>query len=157
MVRSVILLARHPQTVSTVHPPLRRARRTLSSRFLFAAILSDQNFLLVVGSFARRHPLCPCQKHPLTKMATWFSGIVMSGVPGNCRSCRLKRMPFCRRNLPTCLSGSVFDPRTRLISQLRFCFESLSAIFRFGSSLGHRLIALPQWIDNKTLEEGRLG
>jgi hypothetical protein len=36
LLRSATLLARHPHTVSTFHPFLRRARRTRSSRFLFA-------------------------------------------------------------------------------------------------------------------------
>jgi len=48
-VKSSTLLMRHPQTVRTDHPRLRRARRTRSSRFLFASIFSDQNFLRVDG------------------------------------------------------------------------------------------------------------
>jgi hypothetical protein len=128
-VKSSTLLMRHPQTVRTDHPRLRRARRTRSSRFLFASIFSDQNFLRVDGSLERRHPLWPCQKHPFTKIATWRSGRIMSGVPGSCRSWRRKRIPRWRRNFWTNLSGSVFDPRTRPISQLRFFLDSLSAIF----------------------------
>jgi len=128
LLRSDTRLTRHPHTVSTVHPCLRRARRTRSSRFLFPRILSAQNFLLVDGNFERRQPLWPCQKHPLTKMATLNCGTMMSGVPGSRRSCRRKRIPWRRRNLSTSLSGKVFDPRTRLISQLRFSFESLSVM-----------------------------
>jgi hypothetical protein len=148
--RSAAQPTRHPHTVSTVHPRLRRARRTRSSRFRFACILSAQNFLLVDGSFERRQPLWPCQKHPLTKMATWNCATIMSGVPGSSRSCRRKRILCRRRNLSTSLSGRVFDPRTRLISQLRFCFESVSAMI-----YGRLPPALLAWEPVALLKTGR--
>ena len=126
--RSVTRATRHPHTVRTFSPACEEPggpfRRVSCSHW----ILSAQNFLLVDGSLERRQPLWPCQKHPLTKMATLNCGTIMSGVPGSRRSCRRKRILCRRRNLSTSLSGSVFDPRTRLISQLRFSFESLSAI-----------------------------
>ena len=74
----------------------------------------------------------------------------MSGVPGRRRSCRRKRILYRRRNLATSLSGSVFDPRTRLISQLRFCFESVSAMI-----YGRLPPTLSAWEPAARLKKGR--
>ncbi len=135
--------------VRTFHPICRKARRARRSRFLFARIFSDQNFFLVEGRRARRHPECPCQKHPFTKITTLECGITISGVPGSRRSWRRKRTPQCRRNRSTCFSGRVFVPLTRLISQLRFSLVRVSAISEIESLLPSRSVSLVQDTNNK--------
>jgi hypothetical protein len=155
--RSGSLLVLHPQTVITVQPRLRRARRTRSSRFLLARSFSNQNFLLVDGNLERWQPLCPCQKHPLTRIATLSFGIIISGVPGNSRTCRRNRIACRRRKLSTSFSGSVFEPFTRLISQLRFCFESVSAISASAISWPVKWPPAPRFVNNKASRVRRLG
>ncbi len=72
----------HVQSVTTDHPIPRSARRTPRSRCVFRRIFFSQNKRFVFGIVARAHPLCACQKQPLTKNATFLRLKTASGVPG---------------------------------------------------------------------------
>ncbi len=73
----------HVQYTRTFHPGFFNFFAATVLRLTFLDILSLQNSILLVGNLLLLHPLCPCQKHPLIKTATFDSGKMTSGVPGN--------------------------------------------------------------------------
>lgn len=93
---------RHSQIVITCHPiPLRASSFRLSLLLLLANLGFQYDFLLL-GLCPSLH-VCPCQKQPLTCMATLFLRTTISGVPGRLFTCVENRIPrlrnaFIRRN-----------------------------------------------------------
>ena len=90
---SAFPLSSHSHTVITCHPKASRWALVTSSRCRFLAILVSQNSTLLFGLVAYWHPLCPCQKHPFTIMATPYFGSTISGLPGSFLSCNLNLNP----------------------------------------------------------------
>lgn len=109
----------HCQTVSAVHPRSRSSASTFRSRCRFAENLLCQNSVLVLGTVARWHPSCPCQKQPWTKMTFRRDGNTMSGEPGSFRTCNMYRYPNAKVVRLTTSSGCVLACRTLLIWRLR--------------------------------------
>ena len=103
----------HSHTVITVHPRASRCAVVTSSQCRFLAIFSSQNSTFDFGLVAYRHPLCPCQKHPFTIIATPYFGRTISGLPGSLRSCSRNLNPRACSPFLTRISGLVFLPRMR--------------------------------------------
>lgn len=91
------------------------------------SIFFFQNPALLIGLSERRHPICPCQKQPFTKMTRFFRETTMSGFPGSDRTWRRYRIPICDKAFRTRISGFVLEPDTRDMIQLLFFFVNTSA------------------------------
>lgn len=114
-VRDTALRSSHCQTVRTRKPSARSSFSTRMSRSRLALIFARQNWAFFFGKRPRRQ-LCPCQKHPCTKMHHDLRQLVISGHPGRRvgrtrnltpRECRIRR---------TAISGAVFRTRTLRIT-----------------------------------------
>lgn len=113
------LLVSHSQTVTTDQPRSRKRSAFFSSRRTFESNLCCQKSILLFGVLAFAQPGCRCQKQPWTNIATFHFGNTISGVPGRSFRCRRNRRPNeCAIRLTT-ISGVVFLPPTRDISQDR--------------------------------------
>lgn len=100
----------------TRQPSLLRADVTLRSRDTLASNFSCQYSARVIGTDARRQPLCRCQKQPWTKITVRCRVSTMSGVPGSFLGCSLNRKPIWCRACRTRISGLVFcRPTARMI------------------------------------------
>ena len=76
-------LISHCQIVRTFQPNAFNSFKTVLSLAILPEIFFLQNGRFVEGSFERLHSLCPCQKHPLTKMTFFNFRITISGFPGS--------------------------------------------------------------------------
>lgn len=123
---SLQLRMKHSQTTRTRHPNVVRASVAALSRCLLCSSFPCQKSLRVLGTFARLQSRCPCQKQPLTKIATIRPGRTMSGVPGRSLRCRRYRYPSAKSALRTRISGFVSFPRMPAIISLRFLGETMS-------------------------------
>ena len=74
-------LISHSHIIKTFQPKDKSSLVFLLSRSMFLSNLSCQNATLLLGKEGLQ---CGhrCQKHPLTKMATFHLGKAMSGLPG---------------------------------------------------------------------------
>src|SRR5690606_36232479 len=79
----------HSHTIATRNPKRRNSLHLRASRLRLARSFSDQKSDRVTGTRENAPPLvllqflCPCQKHPLTKMAQLLDRLLMSGEPGS--------------------------------------------------------------------------
>jgi hypothetical protein len=87
---------------------------------LLVAIFDFQNSTLVSGNLALGQLAWPCQKQPLTNMATFADLTAKSGLPGRVLSFRRYLTPSRRRRAATLSSGDVGLFFTRDMISLRF-------------------------------------
>ena len=115
------------------------------SRSLFLRILFTQNSLFVFGilqhsEFSIIHcplsicavcncTLCPCQKHPFTKMHVRYFLSTRSGCPGSRLWFSLYLNPLFHKPRRTIISGFVSFPRIAAIFACRCCGVSLSILY----------------------------
>jgi hypothetical protein len=85
---SVMSWLSHSQITKVSHPLAARASMLRLSRATVPANFAPQNAGRVLGWYAKRHPLCWCQKQPCTKIAFLRPFITISGRPGRPRPCR---------------------------------------------------------------------
>ena len=116
----------HSHIVMTCQPSASRWAVVTSSRWRFLSIFVSKNYTFDFGLVAYLHPLWPCQKHPLTIIATLYLGKRISGLPGNFLLCNRKRNPRAYSPFLTRISGLVFLARIRDIQYFRWVDESLS-------------------------------
>src|SRR5262249_32056734 len=110
----------HSQMVSVLHPRSLSCWTTRSSRTIFDEIFFSQKSLLVFGRvFPLGHCVCPCQKHPCTKITLFIFRRTISGVPGRHFEFLLTAQPSSLTIDLTILSGSVLQTRTRAIKAER--------------------------------------
>src|SRR5205823_4502462 len=78
----------HSQTMRTLYPIFLNSIHLFASRERFATSFLDQKSALVFGTrafvvlFVFSQFLCPCQKHPFTKIAHREERFATSGDPG---------------------------------------------------------------------------
>lgn len=101
----------------------------LLSLFIVSSILFFHHSVLVLGITKYLHPLCPCQKQPLTKITVRYLFRVKSGLPGSFLLCSRYLIPFACRYFLTSISGLVSVPFIRLILKLRVAILCTSAIY----------------------------
>jgi hypothetical protein len=106
------------QMRSTLQPRLLSDLSTRLSRRRFRRIFVVQNEVLVLGTVPCRRQ--PCQKHPLTNIATLKRRSTMSGFPGSPRvSASVDCIPARRSTARKASSGAVPNRLTRPIRRLR--------------------------------------
>lgn len=132
---SLQLRMKHSQTTRTRPPNVVRASVAALSRCPLRSSFPPQKSVRELGTFARLQSRCPCQKQPLTKIATFRPGSTMSGVPGRSLRCSRYRYPFAKSALRTRISGFVSFPRMPAIISLRFLGETMSFNFYPNSML----------------------
>lgn len=118
----------HCQTTETLHPVLRKLRKRRPSRLVFPSIFRFQNALFVCGLLALGHPLCPCQKHPCTKISFSCPVRTISGLPGIVSTLPRKRQCNRLKHFLTSRSGDVLRPLTFAMIRLRFSGGNLSVM-----------------------------
>src|SRR6266404_2516834 len=118
------LLTSHSQSTAVFHPSASRVVRFRVSRWRLLSSFDLQNSTLVCGLRRPRSQRAhPCQKHPCTRIANWYLGKTISGLPGKSLRCRRKRKPRACRAWRTANSGAVSFARTRAINELRLSAE----------------------------------
>ena len=95
---------------------------------MLRSILRCQYAAFDAGIRQRGQP-CQCQKHPLTKTASFSLRNAKSGLPGIPAGCSLNRNPADRNTSRTFCSGFVPLDSTRAMIQLRFVLSNVSATF----------------------------
>lgn len=118
------------QITIALHPDFFNSLFTLLSLSILLWILEFQNSTLDVG-LAALLQLCPCQKHPWTKITILCFGKTTSGLPERDLTFFLNRNPCLNKKLLTKISGLVSCPEIEAIIWLRFLFEKISAKVRF--------------------------
>ena len=114
----------HSQMVIERHPISTSFFCSSISRSWFLCIFATQKSLFVWGMM--QHPLCPCQKHPLTKIHVRYFFSTKSGCPGSLGEFSRYRNPRLHNPLRTIISGFVSFEWIAAIFLCRCSADSLS-------------------------------
>lgn len=106
----ILGLSSHSHTVNTLQPREVRSSWFFLSRTIFPLIFCFQKSELVLGHTKYAQPVCPCQKHPFTKIVALYFESTMSGFPGNFATFLRYLKPWEKRYFRTSSSGFVFFP-----------------------------------------------
>jgi hypothetical protein len=109
----------HSQTTRTCQPIRLSNLRLSLSRPLFLSNLARQYSRFECGRFFPLRQLCPCQKHPCTKMALLRLGKTRSGFPGRSGTLSRNLYPHERAIFLTISSGFVSLLRMSAMCLLR--------------------------------------
>ena len=138
----------HSHTVMQCQPISASFRCSSLSRSLFLRILFTQNSRFVFGILQHselskpilpspfgegagvRLHLCPCQKHPFTKMHVLYFLSTRSGCPGNRLWFSLNRKPLRHSPRRTIISGFVSFDLIAAMLACRCCEVSLSMLLQ---------------------------
>ena len=118
----------HSHSVMVCQPISLNSIRRFKSLSWFRLIFSCQNKVFVLGSTKYLQFWCPCQKHPLMKMAVRYFLRTMSGEPGSFFTLSLYLNPRENKNLRTRSSGFVSLLLILCMHFRRCCGFILSAI-----------------------------